>query len=325
MQRLLFILLAVLFVKIGISQQMPIFTNTLFSQQYNNPATMIINSNKRFSLNSSLSATGYSDAPKSYTVSYVHPFALDNKNLHMPSFDFGRQLIPKRYNHAFGAYMMYDSYGSINQLSAMLSYSQSFTFDKYTYIAFGLSTGIYSYGVDYSKLTIKEKNDNTFAQFQNAASNLIYWDANFGFLAKHKNYKFEFAMKQFLADKAKLSNEDIDAEIKQSYYISTQAVYKIATDVHIAPRVEYYKTKSLPYNLNVKLPFIYRDRWLASLNYQHNRSVGFGIGFIYNFIIINYSFQYNTSMYSYIGNTNNELGVILLINRRKSITFNDIF
>lgn len=325
MQRLFFILLAVLLMKSGFSQQMPIFTNTLFSQQYNNPASMVINPNKRFSLNSSLSATGYSDAPKSYTASYTHPFSINDENSHMPSYIVGGQQITERHNHALGGYMMYDSYGAVNQLSAMLSYAQSFTLDKYSYIAFGLSTGIYSYGVDYSKLTIKEKNDNTYSKFINSATNLIYWDANFGFLAKHKNYKFEFAIKQFLADKAKLSSESIDAEIQRSYYLSTSAMYNIATDIDIIPKVEFYKTMTLPYNLNVKLPFIYKDKWLASLNYQHSRSVGIGIGFIYNFIAINYSFQYNTSMYSNIGNTNNELGIIVLINNPRDLSFKSFF
>ena len=324
MNKIYLILIISLLTKFSFSQQMPIFTNAFFSQQYNNPASMVINPYKRFSMNSSIAAAGFSDAPKSYLISYEHPFSF-NKDENLPSYQLGKNIDLNNQDKAFGSYLMYDTYGAINQISAMVSYAQRFIINRNTFIAFGLSTGIYSYGLDYSKLTIKEKNDETYSMFLNNNSNLIYWDANFGFLVKYKNYKQELAIKQFIGDKAKLSSDDINAEIQISYYSNTSALFKINSDINIIPSIEFYKTTTLPYQLNIKLPFIYKGKWIASANYQHNRNIGLGIGFIYNFLAINYSFQYNTSQYSYIGNTNHELGIIMLLNTRRNIKFEEFF
>ena len=322
----LFFIITIIFIltKIGFAQQMPVFSNSLFTQQYNNPASMIINGNKRISLNSSISAAGFSDSPKSYLLSYEHPFSSD-KGSNLPSYITRDMNQNQKIKNALGAYIMYDYYGAINQISAMISYSQKYIFNTDAFISFGLSTGIYSYGIDYSKLTIKEKNDNPYSMFMNNNSNITYWDANFGFLAKYKTYKLEMAAKQFIGNRAKLSSESINIDIKESYYIKATSIFKVNSNFNTIPSVEFYKTVSLPYILNLNIPFIYKNQWLAEIDYQHNRNIGMGIGFIYNFAAIKYSFHYNTSKYSILGNTNHELGIIVLINNKRGITFEEFF
>jgi type IX secretion system PorP/SprF family membrane protein len=322
--RTIILVFMLMIVNIAIAQQLPVFTNSLMSQQYNNPAYMVISSVKRMSINYSLAAAGFSDSPKSYILSYENPIVKANSQ-HLPSYIMGNGSASQGVKNAFGAYMMYDSYGAISQLSTMLSYAQRFKLSEDAFIAFGLSTGIYSYKIDYSKLTIKEQSDNTYAEFQNNNSNLLYWDANFGFLGKYKNYRLGFSIKQFLNNKAKLSNTDISADINPTYYSTISALYDFNSNVSIIPSIEFIKTNSLPYQLNVRAPFIINSKWLASVNYQHNRNIGVGIGFIYNFLLINYSFNYNTNQYSVIGNTNHELGILFLFNRNRQMSFIDFF
>jgi type IX secretion system PorP/SprF family membrane protein len=300
---------------------MPVFVNNFMARQYDNPANMTETSYKRANLNYLLSAGGFSDAPRTYYLSYIHPF-MENGGSSLPSY----QQSSANYNNtksAVGGYMLYDSYGFINQFSGMVSYAQKFKLNLNSYLSFGLSTGVYSSKFDYSKLTIQQLQDQTYQNYLNNNKALIFWDANFGFLYSNRSYKVEGAIKQFLSNKAQLSESGVQSIVNPTYYLRASSLYTLSSDIDFAPSVLFYKVKTLPYQLLLNTDFVYQGKYLAGLIYNHNRSSGFRVGIIYDNLILNYAFNYNTSKYAVIGYTNHEIGLMYVLDRNRRVKMGD--
>lgn len=321
MRRVIFIWVFIVQAAYLSAQQLPVFANNFMARQYDNPANMIESSYKRASLDYFLSASGFSDAPRSYFFSYIHPF-MENGASNLPSYQQSSSTSTNVKN-ALGGYMMYDNYGFINQFSGMISYAQKFKFSINSFISFGLSTGVYSSKFDYSKLTIQQLQDQTYQSYLNNNTSLIFWDANFGFLYTYKAYKVEGAVKQFLSNKAQLSESGMNSTINPTYFLRASSQYSISKDINFAPSVSFYKIKTLPYQLLLNTDFVYQEKYLAGLIYQHKRSAGFRVGLIYDNLILNYTFNYNISKYSVIGYTNHEIGLMYVIDRNQRVKMKD--
>lgn len=321
MSRIIFIWIFVVQALYLSAQQLPVFVNNFMVRQYDNPANMIETSYKRVNLDYALSASGFSDAPRSYFLSYIHPF-MENSGGNLPSYQQA-SVNYSNIKNAVGGYMLYDNYGFINQFSGMISYAQKFKFNMNSYISFGLSTGVYSSKFDYSKLTIQQQQDQTYQSYRNNNKALIFWDANFGFLYSNKAYKVEGAVKQFLSNKAQLSESGINSTINPTYFLKASSQYSISSDIDFAPSASFYKIKTLPYQLLLNSDFVFQDKYLAGLIYQHKRSAGFRVGIIYDNLILNYAFNYNTSKYAVIGYTNHEIGLMYVIDRNRRVRMKD--
>jgi type IX secretion system PorP/SprF family membrane protein len=247
---------------------------------------------------------------------------MENGGSSLPSY----QQSSANYNNtksAVGGYMLYDSYGFINQFSGMVSYAQKFKLNLNSYLSFGLSTGVYSSKFDYSKLTIQQLQDQTYQNYLNNNKALIFWDANFGFLYSNRSYKVEGAIKQFLSNKAQLSESGVQSIVNPTYYLRASSLYTLSSDIDFAPSVLFYKVKTLPYQLLLNTDFVYQGKYLAGLIYNHNRSSGFRVGIIYDNLILNYAFNYNTSKYAVIGYTNHEIGLMYVLDRNRRVKMGD--
>ncbi len=321
MSRLIIIWIFVVQALFVSAQQLPVFVNNFMIRQYDNPANMIEASFKRVNLNYALSAGGFSDAPRSYFLSYIHPF-MENKGGNLPSYQQS-SVSTNNTKYALGGYLLYDSYGFINQLSAMISYSQKFKFNINSYFALGLSTGVYSSKFDYSKLTIQQQQDKTYQSYLNNNKALVFWDANFGFLYSYKAYKLEGAVKQFLTNRAQLSESGVQSTINPTYLLRASSLYSLSSDIDFVPSASFYKIRTLPYQLILNTDFVFQDKYLAGLIYQHQRSAGFRIGIIYRNLILNYAFNYNISKFAIIGYTNHELGLMYIIDRNQRVKLQD--
>lgn len=304
------------------SQQLPVFSTFSLVDPYRNPAAILIPKHDDIQLLYSNSAPGFTDAPVSYYLGYMHPFKTESYQ--GPSFSLNNRNT-NNIKNAIGGYLAFDQYGEIKQLSAMVGYAQNFLItDKFS-VALGLSAGIYNYQIDFSGLIIKNQLDNTYARFINQSNNFTYLDANFGLISRFSNYKFEVSFNQFATNKAILSSSEIEAELISTEFFSFSKMQKLSNNLNYIPEISYYHLEPIPSWISMKNTFIYDGVWLGGLTYNHKRNVGFELGMIYQDIIIQYSFLINTNTFNVIGFTNHNLGFRYSINSSRNSNFEDYF
>jgi type IX secretion system PorP/SprF family membrane protein len=289
------------------AQQLPAFDNFSFTQQFQNPAAILNANYRQASTNIHLAALGYSDAPKTYYLDYIHPISFNVRSL--ASYQPRNLQSLENNNQAVGAYFLFDKYSYTNQLSTMISYAQKFKLEETSSISFGISAGIYSFRNDYSKLTIDNYNDEAYQANVNNEKRMSFLDINIGTLMRYKNYKLEASMRQILGDLAQFGKSEVNATVFPNYFVGASAKFAMNELITFIPSFSYTQFKSAPVIFHLATPVIIEKQWLASFHYQHNRNIGIEIGFIYRSLVASYSFHLNTNKYNVIGYTNHEIGI----------------
>ena len=303
-------------------QQLPVFSSYSISDIYRNPSASLNSPFKDVQLLYNNTAPGFKNAPVSYFLGYMHPFR--QSSYQGPSYSLTNQYT-NEVKQAMSAYLMYDEYGEMKQLSAMIAYAQNFKINDDFGIAFGLSLGIFNYRIDYSNLTIKENQDQTYFRYINQRNSFLFFDANFGLTARYKNYKLEASMNQLTQDKALLSAQDLSADFNSTMFVALSSRYSLSKDITLVPELNFYRTGNLPYWLGSKAHFIYQDKYMAGAIFNLNRNVGLELGMIYDAFVIQYSFLINTNAYNVIGLSNHNLGIRYSLNPRKNTRFSDYY
>jgi type IX secretion system PorP/SprF family membrane protein len=303
-------------------QQLPVFSSFSLTDAYQNPSTLVIPKTDDIQLFYSNSSPGFSDAPHSYLIGYAHPFK--NNTFLGPSYSDSKNNYNKASN-AIGGYLLYDKYGEMQQLSAMVGYAQSFAISDNLLVSLGMSAGIYNFKIDYSDLIIKNQSDNTYSRYINQQSNFTFFDANFGLIARYRNFKLEASINQFLRDRALISAQDLQSEIYETSYFGFSTQQKLSKSTNLISKLYFQKTGALPSWIGLNNSFIFNERWLGGLIYNHKRNVGVELGMIFQSYIIQYSFLLNTNSYNIIGYTNHNLGFRYSFSAKNKIRFEDYF
>ncbi len=305
-----------------LGQQLPVFSNFSSGDYYRNPAALLIPKFDDFQIFYSNSATGFEDAPVTYMVGYSHLFKTNSYT--GPSYSLTNQYVATAKN-AIGGYLIYDRYGFMEQIAAQANYAQSFKIDRYSVMIMGLSMGIFNYNIDFSKLTVKDKSDQTYTQYLNQRENFTFFDANFGLIYRYKNYKAELSLKQFLRDNAILSNQEFYGDLYSTVFGAASAKFKLSNDFDYYPELFYTRTGNLPYWIGTKQHFVYNDRWLGGVMYNHSRNAGIELGMIYQQFVIQYAFMLNVGQFNVLGMTNHGIVLRYSLNPRKDGRFEDYF
>jgi type IX secretion system PorP/SprF family membrane protein len=303
-------------------QQLPVFSNYAVSDMYRNPSSSLQSPFNDVQLFYSNSAPGYQGAPISYFLGYTH--LITKKGYQGPSYQLSEQY-QNSSKQAISGYLMYDRYGEMNQLSAMASYAQAFKINEDMSFALGLALGIYNYRIDYSSLNIKQLQDQTFYRYVNSQNSFTFFDANFGFTGRYKNYKLQFSWNQLMSDQALLTKTELNADFYSTTFASMSAMYSLSRDLDLVPELIFYNTGPLPSWIGLKGHFIYDKKYLGGLIYNVNRNVGLELGMIYDAFVFQYSFLVNTNTYNVIGFTNHNLGIRYSLNPNKNTNFKDYF
>lgn len=167
----------------------------------------------------------------------------------------------------------------LSRLSVMTNYSYRLNVNDDSYVLFGLSLGVNDNRIDFSKASVKDKNDPyLFSQAQRKAS----FDATFGAAYIWKDLEFTLAVPQLMGNKVKFSNYDTRSfyAIHRHYMASLKYNYLINEEkgLSVSPLavVRYAPSVPLQFDINAVLNW-QKYGWFA-LAYKSGNAVGVNLG-----------------------------------------------
>jgi len=275
MMKRYYILLFSLLAFCGISQQLPQYTQYMLNEMAINPAVAgkdefaDVRSNNRYQW------VGITDAPRTYMLT-----------LHGPI---------KDKNMGLGMNLYTDIVGPTRRTGLNFSYAYHMKMKDDMFLSMGLSAGILQWGIDGSKLYLRDEGDeNLLSTYQTT------YVPDFGagiYFHKKDRFYVGVSLPQIYQAPIKLY-EGAGKNSKIVNHFNFNAAYKfdLGDDFKIEPSFLVKYAIPAPPKLDVGARVIYQEQiWLGGA-YRHNDAFTALVGYFYkNYLMIGYSYDFTTT------------------------------
>lgn len=270
-----YILLLSLVALYGFSQQLPQYTQYMLNEMAINPAVAgkdefaDVRSNNRYQW------IGITDAPRTYMLT-----------LHGPI---------KDKNMGLGMNLYTDIVGPTRRTGLNFSYAYHMKLKEDMFLSMGLSAGILQWGIDGSKLYLRDEGDeNLLSTYQTT------YVPDFGagiYFHKKDRFYVGLSLPQIYQAPIKLY-EGAGKNSKIVNHFNLNAAYKfdLGDDFKIEPSFLVKYAIPAPPKLDIGARVIYQEQiWLGGA-YRHNDAFTALIGYFYkNYLMIGYSYDFTTT------------------------------
>lgn len=275
MMKKYYILLLSLVALYGFSQQLPQYTQYMLNEMAINPAVAgkdefaDVRSNNRYQW------IGITDAPRTYMLT-----------LHGPI---------KDKNMGLGMNLYTDIVGPTRRTGLNFSYAYHMKLKEDMFLSMGLSAGILQWGIDGSKLYLRDEGDeNLLSTYQTT------YVPDFGagiYFHKKDRFYVGLSLPQIYQAPIKLY-EGAGKNSKIVNHFNLNAAYKfdLGDDFKIEPSFLVKYAIPAPPKLDIGARVIYQEQiWLGGA-YRHNDAFTALIGYFYkNYLMIGYSYDFTTT------------------------------
>ncbi|HPL03661.1 MAG TPA: PorP/SprF family type IX secretion system membrane protein [Bacteroidales bacterium] len=298
----IFILLLISSFKLS-AQQIGNHRNYVFNIANQNPAAISMQEIPEVLLNSRIQWTGFSGAPRIYSI-------------------YGKYLF--RSDMGASAALIHDKIGINQRLGFSLGYAYIIRTENFN-ISFGLDANFSQLKLLSSQIKVYETND----QVLNLETDEKIWrpDANAGIMLHANNYFVGFSILQLFKSKYYFSgsNTDISGLIKNArhFFVTGAYNFKIEDSKHsFTPILNMYFAKSSPFKFDLIANYNYSNTFSTSLSLSRADAIVFSLGYKYDRFTINYAFDFVISRIRNVSSGAHEitLGVFLFSKKSSDIS-----
>lgn len=276
MKKLQYIIaLLLLNVTFGLAQQLPQYTQYMLNEMAINPAVAgkedyaDVRSNNRYQW------SGITDAPRTYMLTCHGPLKLKNMGL--------------------GMHLYTDIVGPTRRTGLNFAYAYHLKIKDDMYVSMGLSAGILQWGIDGSKLILREEGD---ANLLTSYRTTIVPDFGTGaYFYKKNRFYFGISAPQIYQAPIKLyTNSPDNSKIVTHLNVNGAYKFDIGDDFKIEPSFLLKWASPAPIKVDGGLRVIYQEQvWLGGA-YRHNDAFTAMVGYMYkDYLMFGYSYDFTTT------------------------------
>lgn len=292
------------FITVGIcafAQQLPQYSQYMLNEMAINPAVAGRDDYAEVRSNNRHQWLGITDGPRTYMLTLQGP--IQGKNM------------------GLGMNLYTDIVGPTRRTGISASYAYHVKLNKDLHMSFGLSAGIQQWGVDGSKITLREEGDE---QLLTSYKTKVLPDFGAGiyFYKKDKFYA-GFSMPQlYQAPIGLYAGSDNRSRLVSQYNFNGAYKIDVNNEVQVEPSCLVKYEKPAPVKVDVGARVIYKKEVWAGLVYRHKDAVSVLLGYMYkDYLLIGYSYDISTTSIRKYSSGTNELMLGLRFSRRQASTW----
>jgi type IX secretion system PorP/SprF family membrane protein len=280
------------------AQQLPQYSQYMLNELPVNPAVAGRDDFAEVRSNSRHQWAGIPDAPRTYILTLHGP--IQNKNM------------------GLGMNLITDIVGPTRRTGLSFSYAYHLRLNKEQFLSMGLSAGILQWGIDGSKITLREEGDlQLLTTYQNA------YVPDFGagiYYYKKKKFYVGLSVPQLHQAPIKLyPGAYKNSRLASQVNFNGAYTFNLDENFNLEPSFLIKYTFPVPPKVDIGLRGIFKEQvWLGAV-YRHNDAVSVLLGYMYqDYLSIGYSYDFTTTdVKRYITGTH-ELRLGLKFSRRQA-------
>jgi type IX secretion system PorP/SprF family membrane protein len=285
----------------GTAQQLPQYSQYMLNEMAINPAVAGRDDFAEVRSNNRHQWLGITDAPRTYMLTLQGPI--------------------KDKNMGLGMNVYTDIVGPTRRTGINFSYAYHLKLNKEFNLAFGLSAGLQQWGLDGSKITLREEGDQQLLTSYRTAP-VPELGAGMYFYKKDKFY-FGISLPQMYRAPIGLYT-GVPENSRLSTQINLNGAYKIDIDddFKVEPSFLIKYEKPAPVKVDVGGRVIYRKEIWAGFVYRHKDAVSMLLGYMYkDYLMIGYSYDFTTTQIRRYSSGSHELMLGLRFSRKQAATW----
>lgn len=285
----------------GKAQQLPQYTQYMLNEMAINPAVAgkedyaDVRSNNRYQW------SGITDAPRTYMLTCHGPLKVKNMGL--------------------GMHLYTDIVGPTRRTGLNFAYAYHLKLKDDMYVSMGLSAGILQWGIDGSKLILREEGD---ANLLTSYKTTIVPDFGTGaYFYKKNRFYFGISAPQIYQAPIKLyTNSPDNSKIVTHLNVNGAYKFDIGDDFKVEPSFLLKWASPAPIKLDVGARVIYQDQvWLGGA-YRHHDAFTALIGYMYkDYLMFGYSYDFTTTNLRNYSTGTHEIMLGLRFSRKQASTW----
>jgi type IX secretion system PorP/SprF family membrane protein len=277
---------------LGLSQQLPLYSQYLMNKFLINPAVAGSEGYTSFNLTAREQWIGFKDSPKTHALS-VQTRVLKNSFIEKSaSVKLNSKPGSRIGKVGLGGYIFNDQTGLVSRTGFQFTYAYHI-FIRKGQLSFGLTGTVYQFKVDREALRLYEQNDDLINNFDNT---LFIPDADFGVYYSDPKFYAGFSAAQLFQSSLKFSKRGYENySLKRHYYIMSGYNIDINEDIIIVPNI-LLKTSEVPsFQMDLGANIFFRGDYWGGLAYRTGSAFVVMGGVKVDKFYIGYAFDYNLS------------------------------
>jgi type IX secretion system PorP/SprF family membrane protein len=285
----------------GFAQQLPQYSQYMLNEMAINPAVAGKDEFAEVRSNNRHQWMGITDAPRTYMLTMNGPI--------------------KDKNMGLGMNIYTDVVGPTRRTGVSFSYAYHLKLKEDLRLSLGLNAGLQQWGIDGSKITLREEGDQQLLTTYRTAP-VPDFGAGIYFHKKDKFY-FGFSLPQLYRAPIYVYNQNSKNSRLSGQY-SFNSAYRIDIDetFKVEPSFLIKYEKPAPVKVDVGARVIYRQQIWMGLVYRHRDAVSALLGYMYkDYLLIGYSYDFTTTQIRRYSSGTHELMLGLRFSRKQAATW----
>ncbi|MBL7932171.1 MAG: type IX secretion system membrane protein PorP/SprF [Bacteroidia bacterium] len=291
----------VLLASIGFAQQLPQYSQYMLNEMAINPAVAGKDDYAEVRSNNRQQWVGLTDAPRTYMLTLQGPI--------------------KDKNMGLGMNLYTDIVGPTRRTGLSLSYAYHLKLQKDLNLSFGVSAGVQQWGIDGSKIKLREEGDQ---QLLSSYKTTPVPDFGAG-VYFHKKDKFYigFSLPQlYRAPIGLYPDAAKNSRLASQYNVNGAYKIQVNEEFTVEPSFLFKYEKPAPAKVDVGARVIYKNEMWAGLVYRHKDAVSMLLGYMYkDYLIVGYSYDFTTTKMRNYSNGTHEIMLGLRFSRKQAATW----
>lgn len=258
-----------------VAQQLPQYSQYMLNELAINPAVSGKDEFTDMRTNVRHQWLGITDAPRTYMLSVHGPIKYKNMGLGMNLFT--------------------DIVGPTRRTGLNFSYGYHLKLEEDMYLSMGLSAGILQWGIDGSKLVLREEGDlSLLSTYQNKL--VPDFGAGVYFHKKNKYYAGLAIPQIYPAPIALYSNVSSNSRLATQLNLNGAYTFDLDEDFKLEPSMLLKFERPAPIKVDLGVRCIYQEQVWVGVGYRHHDALSALIGYMYkNYLLIGYSYDFTTT------------------------------
>ncbi|MBA3898679.1 MAG: type IX secretion system membrane protein PorP/SprF [Bacteroidetes bacterium] len=272
-KKIIFSVFLIAGMKAGYSQHLPQYSQYFFNEFAINPAVAGTAKTGEARSTHRNQWAGITDAPRTFVLSAHGRIAEKNMGL--------------------GGNVFTDITGPTRRVGANFSYSYHLQLTENTKLAMGLSAGILQFGIDASKIQLRDPGDLSYGSNIQSAT---VPDFGAGLYLYNDKYFVGASAPQLYQSELKIFSEDSRSRLQNHYFVMAGYKLDLSDEFVLQPMVMVKHVKPVPVQIDLTARVIYQEKMWVGLTYRTHDAISSMIGFNYQEqLMFGYAFDYAVS------------------------------
>lgn len=301
MMRKYYIWLLLFSAVVGVSQQLPQYSQYMLNELAINPAVAGKDDYTDMRSNFRHQWLGITDAPRTYMLSIHGPIVGKNMGIGMNLFT--------------------DVVGPTRRTGLNFSYAYHLKLEDDMHLSMGVSAGLLQWGIDGSKITLREEGDQNLL---NTYQTKLLPDFGAGiYFHKKDRFYVGFSVPQlYQAPIALYTGGGSKSKLVSQFNLNGAYKFDIDDDFKVEPSFLLKYEIPAPPKLDIGARVIYQEQIWIGASYRHRDAVSALIGYLYkNYLLIGYSYDFSTTNIKKYSSGTHEIMLGIRFSKKQAATW----